>query len=89
MAVIRRSRFARLAVACLLVAGFAVGTSAYESRFDACFVGEEVCGPGCSIGAFGCNFCEEVPFECAIEFDTCSVIVCDGPCPFECVIIET
>jgi hypothetical protein len=83
MALVRKNRWIRLVLAIVLVGGFSFGTQAYESRFDACFV---ECGD-CSIGTFGCDWCEEHPAECAIEFGSCELIVCD--CPSGCIIIES
>jgi len=80
-----RHKLGRLFGALVLAASVTMAAHAFNGRFQDCAAGEQQCGPGCTIWALGCNYCQVI--GCGIEYDECQDILCDDACADPCIII--
>jgi hypothetical protein len=82
MSLALKNRATRFLVAVGLVAGFASAASAFPT--PNCYRPPSVCGGSCFIATLGCQWCEELPGECGIEYDECEQFVCGEGCTAGC-----
>lgn len=87
MAFLRGKPVRRLVTALALMMVTITGTNLFAAQFDNCTIADSRCtqegGDGCYVVTAGCDWCEEDPNACWINFGSCAETHC-GTCAGGC-----